>query len=343
MSAVIWFGIVAVWAFVLIPTWVRRSDIHWRRSGDASTTRDKLGHAARVISRPASRRFSTARTTVPAMRRPVTSTRRTTTVRAASASSAGTRSVSVLERDDVMAEARTETLPVVGIDEPPTQQMPAVGRVVPQTHQAAPSSSVLDDEDRQPAGAATTTEHASSAQAADAAATEVPMTTPRTARPAPRRSAQAPGKPVPPHVQRARRLVWIGATALATLLLAVLFGGWWIVLNLLADVALVGYLRYLRGIAKQQLARKARTQTARAETRAPAGPRTSERVARPQRRPAAPRHRAETAPVRASAATETVAATATAAPVESPEVIDLTDGAMSDDCPTTELTVARAV
>ena len=36
MSAVIWFGIVAVWAFVLIPTWVRRSDIHWRRSGDTS-------------------------------------------------------------------------------------------------------------------------------------------------------------------------------------------------------------------------------------------------------------------------------------------------------------------
>ncbi len=31
MSAVIWCGIVAVWIFVLIPTWVRRGDIHWRR------------------------------------------------------------------------------------------------------------------------------------------------------------------------------------------------------------------------------------------------------------------------------------------------------------------------
>ncbi len=31
MSAVIWCGIVAVWVFVLIPTWVRRGDLHWRR------------------------------------------------------------------------------------------------------------------------------------------------------------------------------------------------------------------------------------------------------------------------------------------------------------------------
>jgi hypothetical protein len=31
MSAVIWCGIVAVWVFLLIPTWVRRGDIHWHR------------------------------------------------------------------------------------------------------------------------------------------------------------------------------------------------------------------------------------------------------------------------------------------------------------------------
>jgi hypothetical protein len=31
MSAIIWCGIVAVWVFVLIPTWVRRGDLHWRR------------------------------------------------------------------------------------------------------------------------------------------------------------------------------------------------------------------------------------------------------------------------------------------------------------------------
>ncbi len=37
MSAVIWCGIVAVWVFVLIPTWVRRGDLHWRR-GPIGTT-----------------------------------------------------------------------------------------------------------------------------------------------------------------------------------------------------------------------------------------------------------------------------------------------------------------
>src|SRR3954469_12267497 len=55
MSAVIWFGIVAVWAFVLIPTWVRRSDLHWRSSGETAGARDRLGRAARVISRSGSR------------------------------------------------------------------------------------------------------------------------------------------------------------------------------------------------------------------------------------------------------------------------------------------------
>ncbi|HEX4428203.1 MAG TPA: hypothetical protein VHZ96_02925, partial [Frankiaceae bacterium] len=37
MSAVIWCGIVAVWVFVLIPTWVRRGDLHWHR-GTVGTT-----------------------------------------------------------------------------------------------------------------------------------------------------------------------------------------------------------------------------------------------------------------------------------------------------------------
>ena len=36
MSAVIWCGIVAVWVFVLIPTWVRRGDLHWHRGTVAS-------------------------------------------------------------------------------------------------------------------------------------------------------------------------------------------------------------------------------------------------------------------------------------------------------------------
>ena len=37
MSAVIWCGIVAVWVFVLIPTWVRRGDIHWHRGAIGSS------------------------------------------------------------------------------------------------------------------------------------------------------------------------------------------------------------------------------------------------------------------------------------------------------------------
>ncbi|HEX4018571.1 MAG TPA: hypothetical protein VHX15_17670 [Frankiaceae bacterium] len=37
MSAVIWCGIVAVWIFVLIPTWVRRGDLHWHRGNVGPT------------------------------------------------------------------------------------------------------------------------------------------------------------------------------------------------------------------------------------------------------------------------------------------------------------------
>jgi hypothetical protein len=44
MSAVIWCGIVAVWVFVLIPTWVRRGDIHWNRG---------IAVAPQVSARPA--------------------------------------------------------------------------------------------------------------------------------------------------------------------------------------------------------------------------------------------------------------------------------------------------
>jgi hypothetical protein len=113
-------------------------------------------------------------------------------------------------------------------------------------------------------------------------------------------------------VQRARRLVWIGAIALATLLLAFVAGGWWIVLNLAADVALVSYLRYLRGIAREEQAqRRNRADVRRAPVAAPAA-----------------RHRPETVKVPAPVG-------ASAAP---PDMIDLTD-----DCPTTELMAARAV
>src|ERR1700709_1483064 len=134
MSAVIWFGIVAVWAFVLIPTWVRRSDIHWRRSGETSGTRDKIGRAARVISRSGSGAAAGARGAVPGMRRPSAAPRR------------------------------------------------SAGAEGPRTAGRSPETDTQTDSE-------TPTRTATSAQAADAAATEAPMTTARTSRPAPRRGA----------------------------------------------------------------------------------------------------------------------------------------------------------
>jgi hypothetical protein len=62
MSAVIWCGIVAVWVFLLIPTWVRRADLHWRRGpiGTAvvavGPTDKSSGKAGRVSRRRLLRR-----------------------------------------------------------------------------------------------------------------------------------------------------------------------------------------------------------------------------------------------------------------------------------------------
>jgi hypothetical protein len=324
MSAVIWLGIVAVWAFVLIPTWVRRSDIHWRRSGEASGARDKIGRAARVINRSGSGASAGARGAVPGMRRPSSAPRRTVAAMSSS-STVGGRATAVLDEPTSASEARTETLTAIRVDEPATEQLTAI----PQTETDTESGST-----------------ATSAQAADPAATEAPMTTPHTSRPAPRRGAtRVTQSTPPPHVQRARRLVWIGAAALATLLLAFIFGGWWIALNLLADVALVGYVRHLRAIAvQQQAARRGRRHSGRATEER--DDEVLERAApRAQRRAPAPRHRAAPAPARSTAPVAAPAApAASVAPEEAPvEVIDLTDEAMHDDCPTTELISARAV
>ncbi len=69
MSAVIWCGIVAVWVFVLIPTWVRRGDLHWHRGnlgshagtaavadGPAERSSGKAGHSERATGRRLLRR-----------------------------------------------------------------------------------------------------------------------------------------------------------------------------------------------------------------------------------------------------------------------------------------------
>jgi hypothetical protein len=310
MSAVIWLGIVAVWAFVLIPTWVRRSDINWRRFGDHAGAKDKLGRAARVITRGRSGADNAA------------SARSGRTGRAGRTVAAGGRLRRV-----------TSSLPHQRQSHPGSAARPSAAA----------------------GGAATDT--APSAQAASAVEAEDLMDPRAATRPAPRRSASTAGS-VPPHVQRARKLVWIGAVALATLMLAVLMGGMWILLNLIADAVLLGYLRHLRGIAKQQAARKAARQTAAARSE-----RSPERPSAPPEAPTRPargataRHRATT--VTASATTETVtsrggaeprtprqasrAEAAAAAAAPPPQVIDLTDAALADDCPTQELISARAV
>jgi hypothetical protein len=56
MSAVIWCGIVAVWVFVLIPTWVRRGDIHWHR-GTAGAAAGSVSAGSASASESRSRRL----------------------------------------------------------------------------------------------------------------------------------------------------------------------------------------------------------------------------------------------------------------------------------------------
>ncbi len=335
MSAVIWFGIVAVWAFVLIPTWVRRSDLHWRRSDDASTTRSPLGRAARVISRSGSATRRT--TTVPRARRAPAAASSRRPVAAAVAVTASTATVTA-----TVAAAPAASATVAASEPPSTTSEPA----------------------------STATETAPSAQGPTAAEPEAPMTTPRAPRPVHRRTtAGARRKPTPPpHVQRARRLVWIAATALATLLLALILGGMWLLVHLACDVALVAYLRHLRGIAvRQQEARRARrapaphTETARESRREAPAARTSAPAPRASRRIAEVRARVEEkrvtvpagapdepeltdeASVAASPAVSASAPTARSRMRPAPQVIDLTEGSLADDCPTTELMAARAV
>lgn len=59
MSAVIWCGIVAVWVFVLIPTWVRRGDLHWHRGTAvvAEGPAEKSSGKARSRERSSGRRL----------------------------------------------------------------------------------------------------------------------------------------------------------------------------------------------------------------------------------------------------------------------------------------------
>jgi hypothetical protein len=64
-------------------------------------------------------------------------------------------------------------------------------------------------------------------------------------------------------VRRARRLVVLAALALGTLIAAIASGGLLIVVNLIFDVALIAYVRHLRGVARARSARAAREKRAR--------------------------------------------------------------------------------
>jgi hypothetical protein len=198
MSAVIWCGIVAVWVFVLIPTWVRRGDIHWRRGAPAIAQgpgRDaslKTGRRLRVPGRRLVRR------------------------------SRADQSVEV----EAMAEqdAKSSTAERV-------------------TAAAAPRVRVA----------------AASASGRLGGAVRASLGT------GPKGSGR---KRTPLRVRRARRLILLGAFALATLLGAIAAGGMFIVVNLLGDFALIAYVRHLRAVARGQAARAAREKRARAARQA---------------------------------------------------------------------------
>ncbi len=76
-----------------------------------------------------------------------------------------------------------------------------------------------------------------------------------------------PGKPArqkpPLRIRRARRLVALGVVALVTLMIAIVSGGAFIAVNLIADIGLFLYLRHLRNVARAQRAKVARERRAR--------------------------------------------------------------------------------
>lgn len=209
MSAVIWCGIVAVWIFVLIPTWVRRGDIHWRRgttavaqgpvesvesAEDAANAGDERGRRLRV----------------PGMRR--------------------------LRRSRADQALEVETM-AEQVAQSPTERAPAAAAVpAPRVRvAAAPSSGRLGGAMRASFGT-------------------------------------SPGgsgrKKTPLRVRRSRRLVGLAALALGTLIVAIAAGGLWIAVNIVADIALLFYIRHLRQIAKERQAKAARERRARAARQA---------------------------------------------------------------------------
>ena len=203
MSAVIWCGIVAVWIFVLIPTWVRRGDIHWHRGtvGQTATAQGPIeGHAQNVeggsgrrLHLPGTRRTSRTRAELP---------------------------VEVETMDQQVAQSPAEERVSAAVP-------PAAPRV---RVAAAPSSGRLGGAVRASFGTG------------------------------PKGSRKKPTL----RVRRARRLVALATLAIITLIIAIFAGGLFIAVNLVVDVALLLYVRHLRGIAKERQAKAAREKRARA-------------------------------------------------------------------------------
>jgi hypothetical protein len=206
MSAVIWCGIVAVWIFVLIPTWVRRGDIHWRRgapvmaqgptesSQDAEHAKDERGRRLRV----------------PGMR--------------------------LVRRSRADQALEVETM-AEQVAQPPTERVQVTGGApAPRVRvAAAPSSGRLGGAMRASFGT----------------------------------GPGGSGRKKPSlQVRRARRLVGLAALAFGTLIVAVVAGGLWIAVTIVADIALIFYVRHLRGIAKERQAKAAREKRARSARQA---------------------------------------------------------------------------
>ncbi len=274
MSAVIWCGIVAVWVFVLIPTWVRRGDIHWHRG-------------AAVVTQGADASNSRSRRRLPAMH-----------LRRRAHAEKSVEVKAMAEQDAVMRE------------EFPTPER--VSAAAPQGRVAAASRS----------GRLGGAVRASLGQD-------------------PKRPARK--KPTL-RIRRARRLVSLAAIALVTLLVAVLSGGLFIVVNVVADLALLCYVRHLRNAARQRAAKAAREKRARVARQAWEQASAQERASQLDgwQTPAAPLP--ETQPYDA---VEFVDAAEYDDPEEATRQIDLTaleQPALLDltDAPTEELIAAQA-
>ncbi len=236
MSAVIWCGIVAVWVFVLIPTWVRRGDLHWHRGSTGAV------RAAMATPHPESM--------------------------SGDAEARGRWSLmSGLRRD------RSRTDEPAEVDTMDEQNAPDYDHdydddLTTPAHEAY-AAQELQGHEGQTEQLATTSRMRVAAAPASQRLSEA-VTSVSSGLKGLRGSLPGGSDRVRPplRVRRARRLLMLAALVVATLAAAVLLGGAAIVVNIICDLALVFYVRHLRGIAREQRARALRERKARAARQA---------------------------------------------------------------------------